>query len=106
MRSVTFTGFTTEGTLNLNSSIFADPAKVRWQGAAEGQTLSKEAVTIHDGRADGLEGIRADLGEQPAGLNVDIIQSTTWADANATPGVTRTPRNLFGGSATAATAPI
>ncbi len=106
VRSVSFTGFTMAGTLNLNSSIYTDPSKARWQGAREGQTLSKDIVTIYDGRADGQEGVNADLSESPAGLNENVIQSTGWSDANATPGVTRNPSNLFGASTAGVGDPI
>ena len=108
VRSVTFTGLAAEGALNLNSSIYTDLSKPRWQGTDGTASVKKDPVTIHDGRYDGMEGSIADEGETLGGhcLNSDIIQSTTWADASAAPGVTRTPLNLFGTSATAATAPI
>lgn len=108
VRSITFTGLATEGALNLNNSIYSDLSKARWQGADGSASINKDPVTIHDGRYDGQEGMTADEGEALGGhgLNSDIIQSTTWNDANATPGVTRTARNLFGTSATTTTAPV
>lgn len=108
VRSVTFTGLAAEGALNLNNSIYSDLSKARWQGADGSASIKKDPVTIHDGRYDGQEGMTADEGEALGGhgLNSDIIQSTNWNDTNATPGVTRTARNLFGTSATTATAPV
>ena len=94
IRSITFSGFTMKGSLNLNS------ASAQWTAYEKGGPLNKDAVTFYDGRRDGREGYVADESEQPVGLNPDLVQSTLWDDASPKPGVTNTARNLFS-SATA-----
>lgn len=92
VRSITFTGFTTRGSLNLNSKA----GSPLWYNITGTGRLNREPVTIYDGRSDGLEGVAtaSDISETPATLNPKIIQSAPYA-GTPTPGVTNTPENLF-----------
>lgn len=99
VRSVTFEGFSGEGSLNLNSKKGA-PQWVNYYGNG---ALSTESVTIYDGRRDGREATSADANEKPSDLNPVIIQSAAYA-ATPTDGVTGTAVNLFNGAA--ATSPV
>jgi len=92
VRSVTFTGFTTRGSLNLNS-VAGNPA---WSDISGSGRLRRDPVTIYDGRSDGLEGVAtaADLNETPATLSPKIIQSSPF-DVLTVDGVTNTPVNMF-----------
>jgi len=92
VRSVSFTGFTTRGSLNLNSKR-GNPA---WFDISGTGRLRRDPVTIYDGRSDGLEGVStaADVNEEPATLSPKIIQSSPF-DAQNRDGVTNTPVNLF-----------
>lgn len=95
IRSITFSGFTMKGSLNLNS------ATAQWTAYEKGGPLNKDAVTFYDGRRDGREGYVADDSELPAGINPDFVQSTLWDDVSPSPGVTNSAKNLFFYSATA-----
>lgn len=97
VRSVSFTGFTTRGALNLNS-----PAALPgWHDISGKGMLRREPVTIYDGRSDGYEGMPTGVNpnETPVALNPLIVQSDV-----ATPGVTNSAVNLF--DHTSATAPL
>lgn len=89
IRSITFSGFTMKGSLNLNS------ATAQWTAYEKGGPLNKDAITFYDGRRDGREGYVADDSELPAGLNPDLVQSTLWDDFSPKPGVTNSAQNLF-----------
>jgi len=94
IRSISFTGFTTRGSLNLNSKA----GKPLWYNITGTGRLSREPVTIYDGRSDGLEGVAtaSDISEIPATLNPKLIQSVPYGPSNApTVGVTNTKENLF-----------
>ncbi len=86
VRSVTFTGFTLRGSLNLNANTTNGPA---WFDLSGSGRLKRDPITIFDGRTDGLEAIAADVNEVPSGLYPAIVQDGT------TVGVTNTPVNLF-----------
>ena len=86
VRSVTFTGFTLRGSLNLNSNTTNGPA---WFDLSGTDHLKRDPVTVHDGRTDGLEAIAEDVNEVPSGLHPGIIQT------GASEGVTNTAVNLF-----------
>ncbi len=86
VRSVTFTGFTLRGSLNLNANTTNGPA---WFDLSGSDRLKRDPITIFDGRTDGLEAIAADVNEVPSGLYPAIVQDGT------TVGVTNTPVNLF-----------
>ena len=92
VRSVTFTGFATAGSLNLNSKK-GNPV---WYDISGTGRLRRDPVTVYDGRTDGLEGVTSavDAGETPAGLNPDIVQSKPYS-GTPTPGVTGEAVNLF-----------
>ena len=87
VRSITFEGFTYKGILNLNSAA----GSPQWSDYSGG-TISHTAVTVHDGRLDGLETLYDDPAESPVGLHADIVQQGGY---NTKPGVTHTTRNLF-----------
>ncbi len=89
IRSITFSGFTMKGSLNLNS------ATAQWTAYEKGGPLNKDVITFYDGRRDGREGYVADDSELPAGLNPDLVQSTLWDDFSPKPGVTNSAQNLF-----------
>lgn len=95
IRSISFTGFATQGCLNLNNTDANTALWLDYSGTADLNT--GEEVTIYDGRKDGKEGASgsAASNEKVLGLNPDLIQTTLWGDANQEPGVTGTAANLF-----------
>lgn len=99
VRSVTFSGFTTRGSLNLNSVAdgTAGSGPV-WNDISGTGRIKRDPITIYDGRTDGLEAMAADVNEVPATLNPTIIQT------GSSVGVTNTTVNLF--NSTEATAPV
>lgn len=112
VRSITFEGFATKGSLNLNNTT---PNKPLWMDYAGSNELSTEAFTIYDGRKDGKEGYAANDGtatnEKVLGLNSVIVQpgpydiTTDPATLGATKaGVKKTAVNLF--ESTTANAPV
>lgn len=110
VRSITFEGFATKGTLNLNNTVKNEP---NWLDYAGIDNLLAESVTIYDGRKDGKEGYKdgAASREKVVGLDSLLVQSAPYNDpTNVTPGVTKTPVNLFqpikATGATALTDPI
>ena len=101
VRSVTFTGFATQGSLNLNS-----PAGTPvWYDISGKARPSRDPVTVYDGRADGSEGRTGavDITEKLATLNPAIVQSAPY-DVSVIDGVTSTSVNLFENSVN--TAPV
>ena len=109
VRSITFEGFATKGSLNLNNTTANKPL---WMDYAGSNELSTEAFTIYDGRKDGKEGYALNDGtatnEKVLGLNPVIVQpgpydiTTDATKLGATQnGVTNSAVNLFGsGTAT------
>lgn len=91
VRSVTFTGFMTQGTLNLNST--GEPI---WDDISGKERPRREPVIITDGRIDGEEGRTGavDVNEKLARLNPLIIQTKPY-DALENDGVKETSANLF-----------
>ena len=118
IRSVTLTGFTSKGALNLNSTSFNkdNKAKANWASYNNcGELATGEEYTIYDGRKDGKEGTAAAGNEKIIGINPALVQSdpyvtilptTPVADAelkisDAVTGVTKTFQNLFSGQTAA-----
>ena len=100
VRSISFTGISTQGTLNLNN---VEANKALWLDYIGVTELAcGEIVTVKDGRRDGREGANgARVGsELPQGLNPVVVQTETPAA-----GVTKTAVNLFGTDA-ALSAPV
>lgn len=95
VRSVTFSGFTLRGSLNLNSNKAKGPA---WYDISGTGRLNRDPVVVYDGRTDDLEAVAVDVNEVPAALNPIIIQTGSSA------GVTNTAVNLF--NSTEAAAPV
>ena len=100
IRSISFSGFTMKGALNLNNTTGTTPLWLGYDGLGR---LNKEAVTIYDGRRDGREGSLADANEGLTGLNPNLVQSTPWDDASPKPGVTNSAYNLFDNSSATTT---
>lgn len=110
VRSITFTGFTRSGALNLNNLTAREP---RWMAEDGEGWLPREDVTFYDQRYDSREGISANEAETPGGLNDDIVQQSLWTDTNPAdpskpknPGVTIETVNLFRTAAGASEAPL
>lgn len=111
VRSITFEGFATKGSLNLNNTTANKPL---WMDYAGSNELSTEAFTIYDGRKDGKEGYAANDGtatnEKVLGLNSVIVQPGPYITTNpatlgaAKDGVTKSVVNLF--ESTTADAPV
>lgn len=95
VRSVTFSGFTMKGALNLNN---VDKDQPNWKGFnCNNEPLQGEEITIYDGMRDGKEGTGyVASNEKVTGLNPTLIQSKKWSEQAATDGVQKTPKNLFG----------
>ena len=91
VRSVTFTGFSTKGSLNLNNTEPNTPLWMNYDGISDLDT--GEETTVYDGRKDGKEGISSASNEKNAFLNPALIQTTSWNNDNK--GVQNTPQNLF-----------
>lgn len=89
VRKVTFEGFVTQGSFNLNSKYSATLSPA-WYDLAGSSYINSGFVTIYDGRTDGREGASPASNESPTGLNSAIIQSNTSTD-----GVTETAVNLL-----------
>ena len=106
IRSITFTGFATKGTLNLDNT---EANKAHWLDYNGTSDLeSGEEVTIYDGRKDGKEGTSGGVAtnEKVLGLNPQLIQDENQIDYTASPvafisgasyhkGVVGEPQNLF-----------
>ena len=94
VRSITFEGFATKGTLNLNNT---DKDTPLWLDYAGVDNLLAEPVTITDGRKDGKEGYRDGKAtrEKVLGLNPVLVQSAPYGDSLETVGVTDKKVNVF-----------
>ena len=103
VRSVSFEGVGTKGSLNLNSTVADGPQWTDYMG--NGTPLS-ECLTVHDGRRDGKEGVEDSSAnnESTTGLNPVLVQSVPYTSTALSAGVTKTPVNLF--NSTTVTAPI
>ena len=99
VRSISFTGITMKGALNLNNTTAGQALWLDYSGTTD--LPYGESVTVKDGRRDGREGSSGAeaTNETPAGLNPAIIQN----DANnPTIGVTTQYQNLFAPAVAAA----
>ena len=99
VRSVTFTGFTDKGQLNLNNT---GDLPV-WSKLDCDCDLTASPYTLYDGRRDGYEGVSSTFNERPTGLNPTIVQSGLYTVSGSTlssttPGVINTAVNLFYGT--------
>ena len=94
VRSVTFEGFATKGSLILNSNAKQGPEWIDYLGMDH---ISLSPVTVYDGRRNGKEGIDGSVAtdETPTGLNPVLIQSKPYSAQDVPAGVTTTPVNLF-----------
>ncbi len=98
VRSVTFEGITTKGSLNLRTGEW-------YQIDAYGDNkISTGSVTVYDGRKDGKEPIGEAANEEPASLNPAIVQSLPYSsstsvlettNSGSVTGVTASEQNLF-----------
>ena len=109
VRSVTFEGFTTKGSLNLNSSNTSNNTEIapNWSGVSLGSKLDSAPITVYDGRRDGKEALYEATNEKPSDLNTTIIQSNSYETgalndayqysscSNVSEGVTKSTKNLF-----------
>ena len=111
VRSITFTGFTMKGMLNLNNTEAGKPLWIDFNG--NGDLESGQEIVVTDGRRDGKEGTAGGAlpNEKGVGLNPQIVETdlaynytaNEWAagnydDAavnNVPYGVDNTPRNVF-----------
>ena len=91
VRSVSFTGMATKGSLNLNNTVESKAEWLDYNGTADLE--SGETVTIYDGRKDGKEGAAGSTAanEKTLGLNPVVISD----DGNTKAGVTNTEVSLF-----------
>lgn len=96
IRSITFSGFSTTGTLNLNNAVANIPLWLSNDGLNDIE--SGIETTIKDGRKDGKEGLFAATNEKGL-INPALTQTTVWGDTGEKPGVTATATNLFNTSA-------
>lgn len=91
VRSISFEGLATKGSLNLNNTV---PSQALWYDYSGSGEIVPEVVTIYDGLKDGSEGTFAEASnEKLRGLNTAIIQKD-----NTATGVTTTEVNLFASS--------
>ena len=91
VRSVTFSGVATKGSLNLNNSTANAAEWLDYNGA--GDLESGETLTVYDGRKDSKEGTAnaTASNEKQTGLNPQLIQT----EAGTESGVTKDLQNLF-----------
>ena len=90
VRSITFSGLASKGSLNLNNIVANEPL---WQSYYGSGSIYSETATIFDGRRDGKEGVAGAtaVNETLTGLNPVIISD----DNNTQAGVTKDLVNLF-----------
>lgn len=105
VRSFKMSGFAGKGALNLNNTTAGEPLWKDYDGVKD---LAFDEITFQDGRKDGKEGETngAQNNESPQGLNPNIVENYSPAvngsfGQDKTPGVTKDPQLLFGGTQTA-----
>lgn len=91
VRSVTFSGIATKGSLNLNNSVANKAEWLDYNGA--GDLESGETFTVYDGRKDGKEGAAnaTASNEKQTGLSAQLIQT----EAGTETGVTKDLQDMF-----------
>ena len=112
IRSITLSGFSTMGALNLNNTA---AGKAKWLDYYDSREfLAGETLKVHDGRKDGEEGTAAAVNEQVTGINPALVQTDAYDEITAadvkdavltcatatSTGVTNTFQNVFSGAAT------
>lgn len=93
IRSISFTGFSMKGALNLNNTTPDEPLWLAYD--AESTLDASEVTTLNDGRKDGREGVggATAAAEPNQFINPYLTQHQLWA--GDVTGVTNTPQNLF-----------
>ena len=102
VRSVTFTGITQSGSLNLNSNA----GSPEWYDINGTNKITTGSLTVYDGRKDEKEAMDEAPNETPATLNSKLVQDEKYTldnkiqEPNETdhPGVTESAVNLFNGT--------
>ena len=94
VRSISFTGIATHGSLNLNNVKADEALWLDYSGTTD--LPYGESVTVKDGRRDGREGANGAEAnnELPQDLNPQLVQMYGVSHS----GVTSTPQNLFNSS--------
>ena len=96
VRSITFTGVTQKGSLNLHDG--------KWYDVNGVNQITTGSITVYDGRKDGREANDAASNETPATFNSKFVQTTQYTVADGTynitapattQGVNATTANLF-----------
>ena len=93
VRSISFTGFSTKGALNLNN---VEPNVPLWKAYDATNDLEPGEVTIlNDGRKDGKEGVGGAVASNEPNkfINPALIQQGGWSGDNK--GVLAKPQNVF-----------
>ncbi len=92
IRSITFTGMTAKGSLNLNNTTTNRSLWLDFAGINDME--SGQSITWYDGRKDGAEGTTIASNEKVNFLNPALVQSNVWTSSSA--GVKGAASNLFG----------
>ena len=100
VRSVTFTGITQKGALNLHSDANEGP---EWYDVNGNSKITTGSLTVFDGRKDDKEANDKASNETPATLNTQIVQAKQYKLSDGTDyiteptetGVVKTRYNLF-----------
>ena len=103
VRSVTFTGITQKGALNLHSDANEGP---EWYDVNGNSKITTGSLTVFDGRKDDKEANDKASNETPATLNTQIVQAKQYKLADGTgyitepteTGVVKARYNLFNSS--------
>ena len=94
IRSIAFTGFLTEGALNLNNTTANHPLWLNFDASKEIGLGEETVTTFYDGRKDGKEG--TENGEAKAEKPIGFWEGFAQDYGNTHAGVTKTTMNLFG----------
>jgi hypothetical protein len=94
IRSISFTGFLTEGALNLNNTTANHPLWLNFDASKEIGLGEETITTFYDGRKDGKEG--TENGEAKAEKPLGFWEGFAQDYGNTHDGVTNEKKNLFG----------